>query len=158
MCSATTGFQPWEPNCSRCLAIDPIGESPHPEPELSCDGVMAPKGAVLSRNQDEAVFVPVQQWLTSYRSKDFINKICRDTNTACHYLSRSVGTCYSRRTMSRVFCPHAGYYGKHLAAGGRHRHYEHHAGVGDRALRKLACAKRLAQRAPMCWPNSPLKP
>jgi len=28
--------------------------------------------------------------------------------------------------------PHAGYYGKHLA-GGRHRHYEHHAGVGDRA-------------------------
>jgi len=21
-----------------------------------------------------------------------------------------------------------------------------------------ACAKRLAQRAPMCWPNSPLKP
>jgi len=29
--------------------------------------------------------------------------------------------------------PHAGYYGKHLAAGGRHRHYEHHAGVGDRA-------------------------
>jgi len=30
---------------------------------------MAPKGAVLGRNQDEAVFVPLQQWLTSYRDE-----------------------------------------------------------------------------------------
>jgi len=46
---------------------DPIGRKSASGTERVI-GVMAPKGSV-GRNQDEAVFVPLQQWLTSYRDE-----------------------------------------------------------------------------------------
>jgi len=47
---------------------DPIGRKSASGTSFRVIGVMA-KGAVLGRNQDEAVFVPLQQWLTSYRDE-----------------------------------------------------------------------------------------
>jgi len=139
---------------ARCLARPHRGESPHRNLSFRVIGSWR-RRAVLGRNQDEAVFVPLQQWLTSYRrtsrrSPTVQSVSARDqasTSAAQFQITNLL------RLRHKIGAKMTSPFAVSRTCGGqchgililmlattasisllvRHRHYEHHAGVGDRA-------------------------
>ncbi len=137
-------------------------DDPHQQHQLPVIGVLTAKGGSGFGNQDDQVLVPITTAMTRLQRNRIGRAATSSRRSACRWStpsrwtrpsSRSARCCASGTTSAtRTTSPSAasktcwsrppdhgrpdpvpGRRGRHLAAGGRHRHHEHHAGVGHRA-------------------------
>ena len=144
-------------------ATDPIGETIRINNlPFKVVGVLAPKGtsAAMGQDQDDVIVVPLTTLQKKITGQDWlrwimVSAVSRDASYAAQqqitglsarpppHSSPVKTTTFIVRNLAdvaeladqqaRLFTDPAGIDRQHFAAGRRHRHHEHHAGIGDRA-------------------------